>query len=242
MNSDYHISVITVCRNAEETIEDTLRSVAEQQNVDGLVEHIVVDGASQDGTLAIVKQFPAIRWISEPDEGISDAFNKGWRMAKGEYVLYLNADDYLYDPLVLADVVNFINKNQHPEWIVGDVLVSENGEIRVPPRGYAPSCWSLMFRNRICHQSVFLKRQAFQKVGDFDTHFKLTMDYDLWQRLCSNGYKLTYFPRIISIYSKEGLSSGEPPTFLREHREVVLRFRDTPLKRFVGTAYDRLKG
>ena len=242
MNSDTIISIITVCRNAEETIETTMRSVAEQENVAGLVEHVVVDGASQDSTLNIVKQFPTARWISEPDDGISDAFNKGWRLAKGQYVLYLNADDYLYDPMVLSDALEFMNNNQHPDWIVGDVLVCENGEISVPPRGYPPSCWSLMFRNRICHQAVFLKRRMFQEVGDFDTGFKMTMDYELWQRLCASGYKLVHFPRLVSVYSKEGLTAGAPPAMLREHKEVALRFRDTPLKCLIGTIYDTLKG
>jgi glycosyltransferase involved in cell wall biosynthesis len=242
MNSDKIISVITVCRNAEETIETTLRSVAAQENVAGQVEHIVIDGASQDGTLDIVKQFPATRWVSEPDDGISDAFNKGWRFAKGEYVLYLNADDYLYDSTVLSDSLDFINDNHHPDWIVGDVLVCENDEISVPPRGYPPSCWSLIFRNRICHQSVFLKRRAFEEIGDFSNDFEMTMDYDLWQRLCSSGYDLVYFPRIVAVYSKEGLTSGAPPAMLREHREVALRFRDNPIKRIIGTVYDTLKG
>ena len=71
------ISVITVCRNADKTIETTLQSAAMQENVSGLVEHIVVDGASEDSTLEIVKRYSTVRWISESDDGISDAFNKG---------------------------------------------------------------------------------------------------------------------------------------------------------------------
>ena len=233
--------MITVCRNAEETIETTLCSVSEQVNVRELVEHIVIDGASEDDTLEIVKQYSSIRWISEPDEGISDAFNKGLYLAESEYVLYLNADDYLYDQNVLRDVIEFIKDSQHPDWIVGDVVIKKSSEITAIQNRYPPSCWSLCFRNRICHQAVFLRRQTLIEVGGFEKRFKLVMDYDLWQRLCATGYKLVYFPRIISVYSDEGLTSSKSPRLVQERQEVEKRFRNTPLKRLVGNAYDYLK-
>ncbi len=127
-----------------------------QENVSGLIEHIVVDGASEDSTLEIVKRYTTVRWISESDDGIADAFNKGLHLAKDSYILFLNADDYLYDPNVLSDVCNFINNCQDPGWIVGDVVESKNDKLTPPQRRYPPSCWSLMLRNRIGHQSVFL--------------------------------------------------------------------------------------
>jgi len=213
-----------------------------QESVHGLVEHIVVDGASEDDTLAVVRQFPSVHWISEPDEGISDAFNKGLGLAKGEFVMYLNADDYLHDKMVLHDVLSFIDGNQRPDWIVGDIAASSKGEIFVPPRRYRPSCWSLMFRCRIGHPTVFLKREVLIDAGGFDPRFKLAMDYDLWQRLCAAGYKPVYFPRIISVFSHEGLTSSESPVLVVERQEVARRFRDNPLKNLIGTTYDRLKG
>jgi glycosyltransferase involved in cell wall biosynthesis len=241
-NTGITLSVITVCRNAEKTIESTLQSVAMQENVAGKIEHIVVDGASQDDTLKIVKQFPTIRWISEPDDGISDAFNKGALLAEGEYVLYLNADDYLSDQNVLHDVLSYIKINNNPDWIVGDVFTQRQGEITVQQRRYPPSCWSLFLRNRICHQAVFLKRRALLEVGGFENRFKMAMDYDLWQRLCASGYKIAYIPRIISVYSHEGLTSSESPALAQEFQEVERRFRNTPLKGFIGNAYDLIKG
>lgn len=242
MNSELRISVITACRNAGKTIEATLRSVAVQENVAGKVEHIVVDGASQDDTLAVVKQFPAVRWISEPDDGIADAFNKGARLAEGDYVMYLNADDHLYDQTVLHDVLNFIDDNQNPDWVVGDIAASVDGEIIIPPRRYRPSCWSLMFRCRIGHPTVFLKRQALMETGGFEPRFKMAMDYDLWQRLCANEYRPVHFPRLISVFSHEGITSTESPALLQERQEVASRFRDNPVKSLIGSAYDHLKG
>ncbi len=236
------ISVVTVCRNAENTVETTLQSVAIQENINGLVEHIVIDGASEDDTLEVVKRFFGVRWISEPDNGISDAFNKGLNLAKGAYVLYLNADDYLCDQTVLSDVATYITSNNEPDWIVGDVVEAKDGEFMVPKRRYPPSCWSLMLRNRIGHQSVFMKRGLILDVGGFETRFKTAMDYDLFERLCARGYKPVYFPRIISVFSKEGLTSVTTPALVSETQEVAGRFRNNPLKRLVGYAYDQLRG
>ncbi len=236
------ITVITVCRNAAETIDATLQSVASQVGVDGLIEHLVVDGASQDSTLAIVKRYPAVRWISEPDGGISDAFNKGMRLATGDYLLYLNADDYLVDSTVLADVAGFIAGNGAPDWIAGDVVAARDGDITFEQRRYPPSCWSLMLRNRVAHQSMFLKRDVQAALGGFDTRFKTSMDYDLFERLCAHGIEPTYFPRIIAVFSKHGLTSVTTPDLVRETKEVAGRFRNNPLKRLVGHTYDRLRG
>lgn len=238
----YLITVITVCRNAEQTIGATLESVAAQVGVAGLVEHVVVDGASQDGTLDVVRRYPAVRWLSEPDEGISDAFNKGARLATGLYLLYLNADDYLADESVMADVVRFIQKEDQPDWVVGDVVAALHGEISFHGRRYAPSCWSLMFRNRIHHQAMFLKRDIQLAVGGFEERFKTSMDYDLFERLCARGIRPTYYPRVISVFSEHGLTSVRTPTLIAETQEVAGRFRDNPAKRLIGHVYDRRKG
>lgn len=240
--ADKLISVVTVCRNAEATIETTLQSVAMQKNRADLLEHIVVDGASADNTLAIVKRYPGVRWISEPDDGIADAFNKGMHLARGQYVLYLNADDYLYDATVIDDVAAFVQSAAAPAWIVGDVLASRDGEITFPKRRYPPSCWSLMLRNRINHQSMFLSRQVLLAAGGFEKRFKIAMDYDLFERLCATGIEPTYFPRIVSVFSEHGLSSVVSPALVSETREVAGRFRNNPVKRFIGHVYDQLRG
>jgi GT2 family glycosyltransferase len=193
-------------------------------------------------TIAIVRRFPGVRWISEPDEGISDAFNKGLGLAVGDYVIYLNADDYLFDQTVLNGVLNFIDTNQGPDWVVGDIAAKKDDEIVIPPRRYHPSCWSLMFRCRIGHPTVFLKREILVEAGGFEKRYKMAMDYDLWQRLCASGYKPLYFPRIISVFSHEGLTSSESPTLIQERQEVASRFRDNSIKRLVGNAYDQFKG
>jgi glycosyltransferase involved in cell wall biosynthesis len=234
------ISVITVALNAASTISRTLESVRTQNGVQGLVEHIVVDGCSSDGTLDIIRAAPHVRWISEPDNGISDAFNKGMLLAKGEYLLYLNADDHLFDATVLRDIVGFIRAKRHPNWIVGDVAEASGDTTTVWTRRFPPTCWSLCLRNRIGHPAVFLKREVQQQVGGFDTRFRSAMDYDLWYRLCREGYKPTYIRRVVSVFTLGGVSSNRSPAAMAETATVVARFRNTPMKRLVGRAYDEL--
>lgn len=233
------ISVITICRNAEKTIERTLQSMAEQKEVAGLVEHIVVDGASADSTMEIVRRFPHVaRWISEPDQGIADAFNKGMSLAKGQYLLYLNADDWLYDDGVLRDAVEFIQARGKPDWIVGDVTVDRNGRLERAVKSHPPSCWSLILRNRICHPAVLIKKIVQLDAGGFDTSFEIAMDFDLWQRLCAQHIRLTYWPRVVSVFAMEGVSSTGGARREEEHLAVIRLARNTPIKRMIGALYD----
>lgn len=237
------ISVITICRNAEKTIARALQSVAEQKNVAGQVEHIVVDGASTDATMDIVRQFNHItRSLSEPDQGIADAFNKGMQMATGVYLFYLNADDWLYDDQVLRDALAFIHAKGAPDWIVGDVMTDRTGRLEKAQRSHPPSCWSLMLRNRISHPAVLLKRQILQELGGFDLRFKIAMDFDLWQRLCARQIHPTYWSRVVSVFSMEGISSMQSELQQKERGRIISQFRNSAIKRSVGRIYDVLKG
>lgn len=236
------ISVITVALNAANTIGATLESVASQQGFHEFVEHIVVDGGSMDNTLEIIRQYPHVRWISEPDRGISDAFNKGMHLAQGQYLLYLNADDTLCDSRVLADVAKFAQTQQWPEWIVGDVNVKDvHGVIKPGRLGYAPSCWSLIFRDRIPHPATFVKRALLVEMNGFDLDFRLAMDYDLWARLCAAGCEVTYFKRPIAVFAEGGMTTTQRQRGRTEAAQIRQRLRNTPFKRLAGTLYDRLK-
>jgi glycosyltransferase involved in cell wall biosynthesis len=236
------LSVITVCRNAAPTVAATLASAAAQIDRDTLLEHIVVDGASTDDTLTIVKQFPHVRWISEPDRGIADAFNKGMRLARGEYLLYLNADDRLHDPAVVRDLQRFAVARGMPDWIAGDYVArTVDGRTRVLKRRYPLTCWSLSLQLRINHQSLVLKRSVQEAMGGFRLEYRTGMDYDLWARLCQAGYRITGFPRVLTIYAEGGQSMTQEEITAREHREVMDRLRDTPLKRLAGFLFDQYK-
>jgi glycosyltransferase len=187
------LSIVTVSLNAAVTIEGTLASVALQQLNFG-VEHICVDGGSSDVTRAIIDRWalrnPQIVRIYEPDKGIFDAMNKGLHAAQGEYVLFLNADDFLVTPEALASAMRGCVRGaaDNPDLIVGDASMGELGRVgfwrhrRVPRllgrvRGYGfyP-----------VHQSQFSKRRLLQAVGGFDARLRVAADinqyYDLERR------------------------------------------------------------
>ena len=236
-------SVVTVSRNAGSTIRRTLRSVQQQVGVGGLVEHVVIDGNSTDRTTQILREFEDLVWVSESDSGIADAFNKGLKLSRGKYLLYLNADDFLVDDCVLQDAARFLESEHFPPWVVGDVVVGcsteEGNPSGFPKKKSVPlSCWSLLFRNRIPHPAVFLSRDTLNEVGGFDTSFRYAMDYELWHRLCERKFGPVHMPRVVSVFSLGGVSSTGSPTYFLEQRTVIAKFRDTPFKRLIGNLYD----
>lgn len=180
------ISVITVALNAERFLAKCLDSVAAQG--DSLHEHIIVDGGSTDATLEIIKRYAAadsrVRWISEPDNGISDAMNKGVALATGEVITHLNSDDYYSHPHVLSTVQDCFLRFPSYSWLTaGFTFISEEGEfvraIRVRRYSYS----RLVRGNILLHPSTFIKRDLFNMVGGFNLSLSFCMDYDLFLRL-----------------------------------------------------------
>lgn len=180
------ISIITVTLNAERFLPVCLASVTAQG--DSLFEHIIVDGGSTDSTLDIIRNHAAhdsrVRWVSEPDNGISDAMNKGLHLATGDVVSFLHADDYFPDETVLASVCSDFNNRSGLVWLTGGLrLVNANGinlgEIRVRRFTYN----RLMRGNIILHPATFIKRRSLLDIGGFDIRWKYAMDYDAWLRL-----------------------------------------------------------
>jgi glycosyltransferase involved in cell wall biosynthesis len=188
--SEPFISVVTVSLNAAATIGDTLASVARQRFELG-VEHICVDGGSTDGTRALINEWAArathIRPIYEPDTGIFDAMNKGLRAARGEYVLFLNADDFLSSADILSRVMRGLAPGlpHGPDLVVGDVAMGEPGCRGIWRRRYAPR---LLQRFRGVglyppHQGMFAKRTLLESVGGFDARQRFAADTNLYYDL-----------------------------------------------------------
>jgi glycosyltransferase involved in cell wall biosynthesis len=188
------ISIITVSLNAEATIEDTLVSVSLQQRSFD-IEHICVDGGSTDRTRDVVDAWALraghIRRIYELDHGIFDAMNKGLRAAKGEYVLFLNADDFLVAPDTLAKAMGAARPggDGNPDLIAGDVsmgIVGGHGlwRHRRAPRLLARVRGTGLFP---IQQGLFAKRRVLEHAGGFDARLKLGSDvnlfYDLERRI-----------------------------------------------------------
>jgi len=184
------ISIITVSLNAEATIEDTLVSVSLQQRSFD-IEHICVDGGSTDRTRDVVDAWALraghIRRIYEPDHGIFDAMNKGLRAARGEYVLFLNADDFLVAPDTLAKAMDGAHPggDGNPDLIAGDVSMGVVGgrglwRHRRAPRLLARVRGTGLFP---IQQGLFAKRRVLEHVGGFDARLKLGSDVNLFYDL-----------------------------------------------------------
>lgn len=190
------ISVITPVLNAAATIRETLTSIQEQDFA-GEVEHIVVDGGSTDGTLEILEREAAadrLRYISEPDEGLADAFNKGLAMADGEWIGWLNADD-LYEPGALSAIVAAWAQRPQAEWATGrcSIIAADGSPSRRVVTAYKSFLlrhWSFalhLTNNFVSSPATFVRRDVLGDLGGLDGRFIYSADYDLWLRLGRRG-------------------------------------------------------
>lgn len=195
------VSVILVTYNASQYLERAVRSVLTQALRS--VELIIVDGGSTDTTLEIIGRIgdDRLRWISEPDEGIYDAMNKGIKLARGKWLYFLGADDFLMKDTVLEDV--FSRELNESDIVYGDVysvLLKRNYDGPTNPK-------KLLFSN-LCHQSIFYNRTVFEKAGFYDLSYKLFSDWEFNIRCFADLHLVTkYVPVVIAEYSASGLST-----------------------------------
>jgi glycosyltransferase involved in cell wall biosynthesis len=205
------ISIITVSLNAEATIEDTLASVSLQQR-SFEIEHICVDGGSTDRTRDVVDAWAAraghIRRIYEVDHGIFDAMNKGLGAAKGEYVLFLNADDFLVAPDTLANAMDVACPGGvgNPDLIAGDVTMGVIGgqglwRHRRAPRLLVHARGTGLFP---IQQGLFAKRRVLEDAGGFNARLKLGSDVNLFYDLERRGSLTTHLLRTDVAFMRAG--------------------------------------
>lgn len=198
------ITIVTASFNALDGLRQTVESVASQEYPN--VQHVIVDGGSTDGTRAYLESLGgAVSWISEPDEGIADAMNKGIAMADGEWVLVLQAEDTFFENHSLSRAVRHLSG----DGMVGfDVLFDkgEGGIERLPSRKFSRFT---NYRMLNPHQGLFCARAMFEDIGGFDPKLRLTMDYDHILRAKFAGYGLKTVPQIISVMPATGISSRE---------------------------------
>jgi len=178
------ISIITVCYNSAETITDTITSVASQQYNDK--EHIIVDGASRDSTMDIVKSADSIsRYISEPDKGIYDGMNKGLRLATGDVIGLLNADDFYADDTVLSQVANVFKDPNMKACFANLVYVDQHDTSRVVRYWKSRPYQQGLFKSgwMPAHPTFFVKKEVYAQYGLFDLSYKIAADFELLFRL-----------------------------------------------------------
>lgn len=221
-------SIITVTYNAEDTISATLGSVASQTC--DLYEHLIIDGASTDRTLEIVRNFdnPGIRLESEPDHGIYDAMNKGISLAKGEYLIFLNSGDRFHSPDILQLYADTIHENDYPGIVYGQTdLVDAQGKYLGPRHLTAPPALTLQDMKKgmvVCHQAMAV---YYRIINDYNIHYRYSADYE-WVIMCLMHSKHNiYIDRTVVDYLYEG-------TTTRHHKESLLE-RYSIMCRYFGT-------
>ena len=201
-------SIITVTRNAAATLERSIQSVAKQRHRP--IDYIIVDGASSDGTSAIVERYGGVvtRFTSERDEGIYDAMNKGLALARGDFIYFLGADDSLIDDRTLTDVAASLDRAPCDLLYGGIDVRSTDG--RVVPFMPPPPDEALSFMIRGClpHQASFASRRAFDRIGEFDTRYRIAGDYDWFLRVLTCGdLTARRIERRIASYQMGGMSN-----------------------------------
>jgi len=241
------ISIVTVCFNAAATISDTLESVGSQDYPD--IEHILIDGASTDNTMRIVEENGKhlVKVISEPDKGLYDAMNKGWRMATGEYVGFLHSDDFFANETCVRKIVDHALSNKS-DVILGDIQIidpietdntrrqysAKDFHVGLIEQGYAPP-----------HPGQYIRRSLFEKYGGFDLQYPLASDFDLIARfLYVNNASFSHLAVPIVKMRHGGLSSNNLLANIKMFEEVyrsnknngIPTSRATILKRYFRKA------
>lgn len=237
-----HISIITVSMNSAKYLRETMQSVVSQDWPD--LDYIIVDGGSVDGTLDIIREFAArdsrIRWISEKDEGISDAFNKGLTLARGDLIGFLNSDD-TYASGALRAVAEAFLRNPETDVFHGDMVrfTGSSPLFTVVAGRVGDNIWHEMPLN---HPATFVTHRAFAAVGGFDTSLLLAMDYDIVLRLFLAGCRFVHVPRVIARMRYGGASDDRFVAVRREVVAVTVAKGYPPLKAWCWFAFGVGKG
>lgn len=198
-------SIIIPTNNSATTVSTCLQSVIKQKFQD--FEVLIIDRISSDDTISIVKKYSElnknIHWISEKDEGIYDAMNKGIKLAKGEWLYFLGSDDTLYDSDILESIIKSIQSEENMQVMYGNVFSPHfngiyDGEFTNEK----------IFEQNICHQAIFIKKTLFKQIGYFNKRYKTFADWDHNLRwFLSLKVRKKYLNMIIANYGQYGLSS-----------------------------------
>jgi glycosyltransferase involved in cell wall biosynthesis len=212
------VTIVTVCLNSRPHIEDTIRSVVSQNFAD--LEYIVVDGGSTDGTIDIIKKYRdrISKFVSEPDEGISDAMNKGLRMASGDIIGIIHSDDFYADPDVIRKVVDVFSKSPEIKAVYGiqDFIDPATGKTLLTwGREAEPS--EIKKRMYIPHPTLFVKKEVYDAIGLFRLDYKVAMDYEFAIRLTK--HTRPYFLNYKIACMRDMGTSGKQ--YKKSFREVV---------------------
>ncbi len=233
------VSIITVTYNSATSLENTLRSVETQTFRD--IEHIIIDGGSTDGTLSIIEKHRdrIAQVVSEPDKGIYDAINKGLRLATGDVIGILNSDDVLADATTIETIVRNMQQT-NAEIAYGDLLYcTDTAMINTVIRYWRSNIFdpkALKFGWMCPHPTLYVRRKVYEQVGEYDTAFRISADYDFILRVFSRNYRSVYIPNVLVKMTTGGVSNRDVQSMCRKSREDYRALR----KNHIGSIFSVL--
>lgn len=219
MKESLRFSIITPSYNQGQYIEDTIKSVLDQ-NYNNF-EHIVIDGGSTDNTIEILKRYSHLEWISEKDKGQSDAINKGIKRATGDIIAWLNSDDY-YEKNIFEKIENFFNSVPDAFFLYGDITyIDKNKNFIEKIQGDTISYEKLLNDPDIVRQpSSFWRSEVHKQIGLLDDKLQLVMDYEFFLRVGKN-YKFYYYPENFSYF--RSYNEGKTSYLKRKQAKELFR-------------------
>jgi glycosyltransferase involved in cell wall biosynthesis len=226
------VSIVTVCLNSADTIEDTIRSVREQAYEH--IEHVIVDGGSTDGTVEIARKYNGRikKFISERDDGIYDAMNKGLHLAQGDIVAFLNADDVYASRSVISDVVAALHAD-HADGVYGDlVYVGGKNDGRITRYWRAGEYRPGAFRSGWVppHPTFFCRRALYQEFGGFNPSYRIAGDFELMLRLIEkHQIRVRYLPTAF-VRMRAGGRANTLRGIIQGNREIIHAFHENGVK------------
>lgn len=235
------LSIVTINYNNAEGLKRTLNSVFDQSYEE--IEHIIVDGASTDGSVEVIKRYVqkveesfeksrdknSVIWSSEKDNGVYHAMNKGIMKAKGEYLLFLNSGDFLIAPDVIRKVMEQCNGS---DILCARCNVSDKGKVLWTSNPPKRVTFGTLYTVGLAHQSTFIKRTLFDTCGLYREDFKYNSDIDFWFKAIIDNHATTQRIEVVTTdYNLDGISSKEHvnPQFKKEKLEIL-----APYEKFIS--------
>ncbi len=217
------ISIITVVYNSERFIENTIKSIINQTYPN--IEYIIIDGASTDGTVEIIKKYEKFisQWVSEKDSGLYDAMNKAIEMTGGDYLWFINSGDEIYTENILTDI--FGQLNSLPDVIYGETeIINFKGQLIGKRRHSVPKklTWkSLRFGMKVCHQSILVKKNL---VEPYNTDFRYSSDFEWVIKVLKKSKAIHNSNLILSKFMEGGLTKQSLLPSLKERFKIMKQY------------------
>lgn len=227
------VSIITVSWNSNQTIKDTIESVIAQTYDD--IEYIVVDGGSTDGTIETVKSYgnQIAQFVSEPDNGIYDAMNKGVGLATGDIVGILNSDDHFCDKNIVKQVVDKFLSSRAGVVLTNVCMMSNEGKVFRNYEAYDLNKRVMRFGFAPPHPGAFIAKEVYTRVGLYDTSFKISADFDFFLRILLMSEKI----ELLNIKSVNMLEGGVSTSGIKSYYESTKELYCALKKNRVYTNY-----